>query len=91
MLRVCRQWRDVIEGSILLQRALFFKAEEEPAGDHMVTFNPLLLELFPLLFDFHGTPELRGFNDLAIEALPIGQHKVAFYRRNASWRRMHMR
>lgn len=90
-LRVCRQWRDVIQGSTLLQQALFFKGGEEPVGSHMVRFNPLLMELFPLLFDLRSTPELRGFNDLAIEALPIGRHRVAFYRRSASWRRMHMR
>lgn len=89
--RVCRRWRDVIQGSVLLQRALFFKGEEEPAASHTVTFNPLLVELFPPLFNFHSTPELRGFNDLAIEALPTGRRRVAFYRRNASWRRMHMR
>lgn len=90
-LRVCRQWRDVIQGSVLLRRALFFECEEDPAGNNEVTFNPLLVELFPLLFDFHGTPDPRGFNDLAVEALPIGRRRVAFYRRNASWRRMHMR
>lgn len=90
-LRVCRQWRDLIQGSILLQRALFFECEENLAGSDEVTFNPLLVELFPIFFDFAGTPDPRGFNDLAIEALPIGQRRIAFYRRNASWRRMHMR
>ncbi|KAK2596313.1 hypothetical protein N8I77_013209 [Diaporthe amygdali] len=90
-LRVCRQWRDVIQGSVLLQRALFFECGEEPSESHEVTFNPLLVELFPILFDFAGTPSPRGFNDLAIEALPIGQSRVAFYRRDASWRRMHLR
>lgn len=89
--RVCRQWRDVIRGSIWLQRALFFECEEKPSGSNEVTFNPLLVELFPILFDFAGAPSPRGLNDLAIEALPIGRRRVAFYRRNASWRRMHMR
>lgn len=94
-LRVCRQWRDLIQGSTLLQTALFFQCEEKQAGSDGAAFNPLLVELFPLLFDFagtpDGTPDPRGFNDLAIEALPIGRRRVAFYRRNASWRRMHMR
>lgn len=90
-LRVCRQWRDLIQGSTLLQKALFFKCEEEQAGSDEVTFNPLLVELFPLFFNFAGTPSPRGFNDLAIESLPIGRRRVAFYRLNASWRRMHMR
>lgn len=90
-LRVCRQWRDLIQGSIWLQRALFFECEEKPAGSQEVEFNPLLLELFPILFDLAGTPGPRGFNDLAIEALPIGRRRVAFYRLNASWRRMHLR
>ena len=89
-LRVCRQWRDLIQGSILLQRALFFECEGKLAGSHEITFNPLLVELFPILFDFAGTPDPRGFNDLAVEALPIGRRRVAFYRRDASWRRMHM-
>lgn len=88
-LRVCRQWRDLIQGSISLQRALFFECEESPSGSHEVTFNPLLVELFPLLFDPAGTP--RGFDDLAIEALPIGRRRVAYYRLNASWRHMHLR
>lgn len=93
--RVCRRWRDMIQGSTPLQRALFFECEEMPAGSHEVTFNPLLVEMFPLLFNFsdswgpHDGP--RGFTDLAIEALPIGQRRVAFYRLDASWRRMHMR
>lgn len=88
-LRVCLQWRDLIQGSILLRRALFFECEENLA-ENEVRFNPLLVELFPIFFDFYGVPN-RGFNDLAIEALPIGRHRVAFYRRNASWRRMHIR
>lgn len=93
--RVCRRWRDMIQGSIHMQRALFFECEEMPAGSHEVKFNPLLVETFPLLFNFsdswgpHDGP--RGFTDLAIEALPIGQRRVAFYRLDASWRRMHMR
>lgn len=90
-IRVCRQWRDLIQGSNLLQRALFFKIEEKPAGSEEVTFNPLLVELFPILFNFAGATDPRGINDLAIEALPIGQRRVAFYRRDASWRRMHIR
>lgn len=96
-LRVCRQWQGLIQGSNLLRRALFFDCDEKQAGSDEVTFNPLLVELFPLLFDFTGTPDgrpddrARGFNDLAIEALPIGRRRVAFYRRNASWRRVHMR
>lgn len=89
--RVCRQWRNLIQGSIFLQRSLFFECEEKPAGSHAIKFNPLLVELFPLLFDFSGEPASRGFNDLDIEALPIGRRRVAFYRLNASWRRMHMR
>lgn len=89
-IRVCRQWRDLIQGSNLLQRALFFKCEEKPAGSEEVTCNPLLVELFPILFDHASTP-FGGINDLAIEALPIGQRRVAFYRRDASWRRMHIR
>lgn len=91
-LRVCRQWRDLIQGSKSLQRALFFESDEDLAETmHQITFNPLLVELFPTLFDFNSSPETRGFNDLAIEALPIGQSRVPFYRRNASWRRMHLR
>ncbi|KAH8647181.1 hypothetical protein BX600DRAFT_476287 [Xylariales sp. PMI_506] len=90
-LRVCRQWRDLIQGSKQLQKALFFECEEKLADSHEITFNPLLVELFPLLFDFAGTPNPRGFNDLAIEALPIGRRRAAFYRLDASWRRMHMR
>lgn len=90
-LRVCRQWRDLIQGSLLLQRALFFECDEKLAENHGVKFNPLLAELFPILFDCSGTPDTRGFNDLAIEALPIGRRRVAFYRRDATWRRMHMR
>lgn len=90
--RVCRQWRDLIQGSILLQRALFFECEETPAGAGEITFNLLLTEIFPLLFDFSGTPgSHRGFNDLAIEAAPIGRHRATFYRLDASWRRMHIR
>lgn len=90
-IRVCRQWRDLIQGSNLLQRALFFKCEDKPAGSDETIFNPLLVELFPILFDFDGTINPCGVNDLAIEALPIGQRRVPFYRRNASWRRMHIR
>ncbi|KAJ4419063.1 hypothetical protein N0V82_005186 [Gnomoniopsis sp. IMI 355080] len=96
-LRVCRQWRDVIQASRSLQRALFFECDEkqqlpaEGQHDEEVTFNPLLVEMFPLLFDFAGAPSPHGFNDLAIEALPIGRHRVAFYRLSASWRRMHIR
>lgn len=89
-LRVCRQWRDLIQGSILLQRALYFECEKKPEESYEVEFNPLLVELFPILFDFDGVTT-RGFNDLAVEALPIGRRRVAFYRRNASWRRMHIR
>lgn len=90
-LRVCRQWRDLIQGSTLLQTALFFKSNEKKSESEEVTFNPLLVEMFPLLFDFAGAPSPRGFDDEAIEALPIGRRRVAFYRLNASWRRMHMR
>lgn len=90
-IRVSRQWRDVIQGSKYLQRALFFEYDEKLEGSHEVKFNPLLAELFPILFDFSGTPDKPGFNDLAIESLPIGRRRVAFYRRDASWRRMHMR
>lgn len=90
-IRVCRQWRDLIQGSNLLQRALFFKIEEKPAGSEEAMLNPLLVELFPILFGFAGTLVPGSINDLAIEALPIGQRRVAFYRRDASWRRMHIR
>lgn len=90
-LRVCRRWRDLIQGSAPLQRALFFECEETRAGSHEITFNPLLVECFPLLFDFTSIPSPDGFNNLAIEALPIGRRRVAFDRLDASWRRMHMR
>lgn len=89
-LRVCRLWRDLIQGSASLQKALFFQAEEKEPGTYEDGFNPILRELFPIMFDYCGVPG-RGFNDLAVEALPIGRHRVAFYRRSASWRRMHLR
>jgi hypothetical protein len=88
--RVCRQWRDLIQGSKLLQKALFFEWDEQLAGSGETRFNPLLVELFPILFDFDGVPG-RAFNDLRVENLPIGRRRIAFYRRNASWRRMHIR
>jgi hypothetical protein len=55
-LGVCRQWRDLIQGSILLQSAPFLRSEEEPAGSCEVKFNPLLVDLFLILFDFAGVP-----------------------------------
>ncbi|KAJ4392297.1 hypothetical protein N0V93_005922 [Gnomoniopsis smithogilvyi] len=89
--RVCRQWHDLIQRSISLQQALFLKSDEKLAEGHEVRLNPLLVELFPLLFDSAATPDPHGFSDLAIEALPIGRRRAAFYRLNASWRRMHLR
>lgn len=89
-LRVCRQWRDLIQGSTSLQKALFLQAEEKPPRTYEEGFNPILRGLFPVLFENCGVPG-RGLNDLAIEALPIGRRRVAFYRRDASCRRMHLR
>lgn len=94
-LRICRKWRDLIHTSPSLQEALFLL----PKGNsqrHNATFNPLLVELFPLLFDFPATPTPRPqghnrFNHEAVESLPIGRRMAAFYRINASWRRMHVR
>lgn len=89
-LGVCRQWRDLIRTSVSLRRALFFEIDTTATNQKPV-FNPLLVELFPPLFDLATTHHRNGIDDLAIEALPIGRHVKAFYRRNASWRRMHVR
>ncbi|POS80003.1 hypothetical protein DHEL01_v201609 [Diaporthe helianthi] len=72
----------------LLTSAL--RADEKTPRTYEDGFNPILRELFPILFEFCDVPG-RGFNDLAIEGLPIGRRRVAFYRLNASWRRMHLR
>lgn len=88
---VCRQWRDLIRTSPSLRRALYFDADTT-ADKQNPRYNPLLVELFRPLFDFIVMPPKRqGFNDLAIESLPIGRRTKAFYHRNASWRRMHVR
>lgn len=88
---VCRKWRDLIRTSPSLRRALYFDADKT-ANEKNPRFNPLLVELFRPLFDFTVMPLKRnGIDDLAIEALPIGRRTRAFYRRNASWRRMHVR
>ncbi|CAN8100179.1 unnamed protein product [Discula destructiva] len=93
-LGVCRQWRDLIRTSPSLRRALFLDSDNtQTFGDdeQTVTYNPLMAELFPPLFNSGATPDTHGFDDLTLEALPIGRRTRAFYRPNASWRRMHVR
>lgn len=88
---VCRQWRDLIRTSPSLRRALYFDIDNK-ADEQNPSYNPLLVELFRPLFDLAVMPPRRqGTDDLVIEALPIGRRTRAFYRRNASWRRMHVR
>ncbi|KAJ4386296.1 hypothetical protein N0V93_009189 [Gnomoniopsis smithogilvyi] len=91
---VCRQWRDLIRTSPSLRRALYFESDKRAADDphRPPVYNPLLVELFRPLFNKTANLSKRpGIDDLAIEALPIGRRTRAFYRRNASWRRMHVR
>lgn len=89
-LGVCRQWRDLVRASASLRRALFFE-DNKAADSQSPVYNPLLAGLFPPMFNFAVSPKRDGIDDLAIEALPIGRRAKAFYRRNASWRRMHVR
>lgn len=92
-LRVCRRWRDLIRFSVPLRIVLFIEGDKSPAKGHEVVYNPLLANVFPPFFDLAHARHSRAesLDDQDIEALPIGRRTRAFYRRNASWRRMHVR
>lgn len=82
--RVCRGWKDLISTSPQLQQVLFLQGDSSRNPASAIA-NPLLAELFPPWF---GT--VSDIADLAIEELPVGKRTGAFYRPDASWRRMHI-
>ncbi|KAF2872848.1 hypothetical protein BDV95DRAFT_593254 [Massariosphaeria phaeospora] len=93
--RVSRRWRATITGSPVLQRMLFFKAEEfvpQPDGRVERTHNPLLVDAFPPWFiDGGGLHCLNGFSRSKFEDLPMAKSAStlrAFMQPTASWRIM---
>ena len=84
---VNRRWRQLIEKSSKIQRALFFQPEKKRRGANEPMFNPLLMETFPSLFPQDGgTSAIFSFTSLDMIQTP---EKLAAYARNeASWRRM---
>jgi hypothetical protein len=86
--RVNRRFREVIAGSILLQRALFFHPAPTDS-DTAPEFNPLLKRSFPGWFKdkrFAAASRSETFKQLNWNK---SKTKTAAYaRKNASWRRM---
>lgn len=97
--RVCRHWHTLIRTSPLLQQALYLRAAAAAAAADPTptttetatpsTKNPLLAELFPPWF--HTGEEYTMMDETTIPNLAIGKRTSAFYRNDASWRRMQVR
>ncbi|WEW56031.1 hypothetical protein PRK78_001466 [Emydomyces testavorans] len=89
---VCRHWHTMINESPALQKALFFKAQENAPNNAKQIINPLLAEVFSPFFTWESARESenprRGPTQGVFDNLPLTKNKDAFLRKGASWRRM---
>ncbi|PYH42454.1 F-box protein, partial [Aspergillus saccharolyticus JOP 1030-1] len=95
---VCHEWRALITQSCRLQEKLFFR----PRMHGPPVPNPLLAEVFPLVFPPSPPPlpgrvalaEKSGFRNLTFRYLDMiwnPRKQAAYTRTDASWRRMLIR
>ncbi|KAI9924875.1 hypothetical protein ASPWEDRAFT_40561 [Aspergillus wentii DTO 134E9] len=89
--QVCRAWAALVKESSLIQEALFMKPlRKHPNSEKQL--NPLLVDAFPPLFQYHDpeTPEGEAY-ELPLTTLDMvkrPEKKEAYLRPEASWRRM---
>ena len=84
---VNRSWRQLIQKSPEIQRALFFKPQKDQRGDSEPILNPLLVKSFPSVFPKDGsTSSIFSFKSLDMVKSP--EKLAAYTRKEASWRSM---
>ncbi|KAJ5141177.1 uncharacterized protein N7443_010853 [Penicillium atrosanguineum] len=88
---VCHMWKDLIDETPSLQQALFFLPSSIPSNCAERTLNPLLAETFHSFFP-RKMPQADPAEVLVIDlqALDLVKEskKEAYFRPEASWRRM---
>lgn len=83
--QTCRAWRELIYGSLSLQKALFFLPEEHCGRkDEERTQNPLLVQRFPSFFGHTKSVSLLP----SLDMIKTPKKLEAYLRPEASWRRM---
>ncbi|KXT01132.1 hypothetical protein AC578_10896 [Pseudocercospora eumusae] len=103
-LRVCREWKEMIDSSPRLQEALYFKPlpnPVEPRGEHfyekgtqggnaiIVTENPLLRRARRIVEDYHRFSHMKGRTGESTNQYSRRKaRQKALIRPQASWRRM---
>jgi len=84
---VNRSWRQLIQKSSKIQKALFFQPEKKRRGANEPMFNSLSMETFPSLFPQDGgTSSKFSFTSLDMAQTP--EKLAAYARSEASWRKM---
>ncbi|KAJ6115959.1 hypothetical protein N7523_006376 [Penicillium sp. IBT 18751x] len=89
--RVCRMWKDLIDETPSLQQALFFLPSDTPRTCAERISNPLLAESFHSFFPRkkpQTDPVEVLYIDLGTLDLIKENKKEAYFRPEASWRRM---
>ncbi|KAH6693512.1 hypothetical protein F5X68DRAFT_258452 [Plectosphaerella plurivora] len=85
---VCRGWHDAIQTSPSLQRHLFFLSEPSAKASGPPRKNKLLERKFSFMFG--DLPDDGVVSRESFEDLEIVEHRDAFVRPVATWRRMHI-
>ncbi|PVH90409.1 hypothetical protein DM02DRAFT_678628 [Periconia macrospinosa] len=91
--RVCRGWREVIRSSPALQEHLFMRAKPRKDSSEIPIreLNPLLIEHMSMWFSAVGKSQpVQGVSWATVQDVPWANTdaRLAFLRRDASWRNM---